>query len=61
MRGMVNQKELPWPFLDMAPIWPRSTATCLLQMDSPSPVPPRLLGRFMSSSVPCKRGRLHRG
>ena len=57
----MNQKELPWPFLDMAPIWPRSTATCLLQIDRPKPVPPRLLGRFISSSVPYERGWLHQG
>lgn len=53
MRGMVNQKVVPCPTLDMAPIWPPSTATCLLQMLSPSPVPPLVLGLAISSSVPC--------
>ena len=53
MTGMVNQKVDPKAALEDAPIWPPSTATCLLQMLRPRPVPPALLGRFMSSSVPC--------
>ena len=51
-RGMVNQKVLPSPGLDMAPNRPPSTDTCLEQMLNPKPVPPLVLGRFMSSSVP---------
>ena len=50
---MVNQKVLPSPSLDIAPKEPPRTDTCLEQMLSPSPVPPLVLGRFMSSSVPC--------
>ena len=53
MTGMVNQKVDPKAALEDAPICPPSTATCLLQMLRPRPVPPALLGRFMSSSVPC--------
>ena len=51
--GTVNQKVDPSPSLDMAPMRPPSTDTCLLQMLRPRPVPPLVLGRFMSSSVPC--------
>lgn len=53
MTGMVNQKVDPTADLDTAPIWPPNTATCLLQMLRPRPVPPARLGRFISSSVPC--------
>ena len=31
----------------------RGLGTCLEQMESPRPVPPRLRGRFISSSLPC--------
>lgn len=55
--GMVNQKVLPSPSLDIAPKEPPRTDTCLEQMLSPSPVPPLVLGRFMSSSVPCNKLR----
>ena len=51
--GTVNQKVLPVWTLDMAPMWPPRTATCLEQMLRPRPVPPRLRGRRISSSVPC--------
>ena len=54
IKGKVNQKVLPSPTLDMAPSMPPNTDTCLEQMLSPKPVPPLVLGRFMSSSVPCK-------
>ena len=53
MTGMVNQKVEPTAGLETAPIWPPNTATCLLQMLRPRPVPPARLGRFISSSVPC--------
>lgn len=53
IRGMVNQKVLPSPTLDIAPSTPPSTETCLEQMLNPRPVPPLVLGLFMSSSVPC--------
>ena len=56
-RGMVNQKVLPSPGLDMAPRKPPSTETCFEQMLRPSPVPPLVLGRFMSSSVPWRQHR----
>lgn len=52
-KGMVNQKVLPSPTLDMAPREPPSTDTCLEHMLRPRPVPPLVRGRFMSSSVPC--------
>ena len=50
---MENQKVDPTPGLDRTPTRPPSTATCLLQMLRPSPVPPLLRGRFISSSLPC--------
>ena len=54
IKGMVNQKVLPSPTLDMAPSMPPKTDTCLEQMLRPKPVPPLVLGRFISSSVPYK-------
>jgi hypothetical protein len=59
MTGIVNQKVEPTQGFETAPIWPPSTATCLLQMLRPSPVPPARLGLFMSSSVPCKATQWH--
>jgi len=52
-RGMQNQKMDPTLGLDSTPTRPPSTLTCLLQMLNPRPVPPRLRGRLISSSVPC--------
>lgn len=52
-RGTVNQKLEPTPTLEMAPICPPNTETCLLQMLSPKPVPPCVRGLCISSSVPC--------
>ena len=44
---------LPVEGRERAPIWPPRTATCLLQMLRPRPVPPLLRGLFISSEVPC--------
>lgn len=52
--GMVNQNVEPTAGLEAAPMRPPSTATCLLQMDKPRPVPPACRGRRISSSVPCR-------
>ena len=57
MSGMVNQKVDPTAGLDAAPMRPPRTATCLLQMLRPRPVPPACRGRRISSSVPCSTPR----
>lgn len=50
--GMQNQKMEPVFSFERTPTLPPRTLTCLLQMLKPRPVPPRLRGLLISSSVP---------